>query len=78
MKLIAHDNGNGGQYWSNWYDETVYAGIAKLVKEDYVEDTSKLDFIKTTDEYNEIIKENYNNEITGDYELTLLQKRICK
>ena len=75
LKLIAHDNGNGGQYWSNWYDETVYAD-AKLVKEDYVEDTSKLDFIKTTDEYNEIIKENYNNEITGDYELTLLQREF--
>lgn len=75
LKLLAHDNGNGNQYWSNWYDETVYAD-AKLIKEDYVEDTSKLDFIKTTDEYDEIIRENYDNEIGGDYELTLLQREF--
>ena len=45
LKLRADDNGTA--WWTEWYDEAVYAD-AKLIKESYVEDTSKIDFIKTT------------------------------
>ena len=40
---------NSDSWWANWYDETVFAN-AKLIKENYQEDTSKIDFIKTIDE----------------------------
>ena len=73
LKLVADDNSDN--WWANWYDETVFAD-AKLITENYQEDTSNIDFIKTVDEYDEIIKEHYNDEITGDYELTLLQREL--
>ena len=37
LKLTADDNSDN--WWSAWYDEAVYAN-AKLIKEDYKEDTS--------------------------------------
>ena len=73
LKLTADDNSDS--WWSSWYDEAVYAN-AKLIKDDYTEDTSTVDFIKTVDEYDEIIKENYGQEISGDYELNLLQREF--
>ena len=60
-----------------WYDEAVYAN-AKLIKEDYKEDTSDIAEIKTVDTYDQQLKQNDLQEITGDYELTLLQKTVCK
>ena len=73
LKLVADDNSNN--WWSNWYDETVFAN-AKLIKEGYIEDNSDIEFIKQVAEYDEIIKNHYGEEITGDYELTLLQREL--
>ncbi len=73
LKLVADDNSDS--WWANWYDETVFAN-AKLIKENYQEDTSKIDFIKTIDEYDEAIKNHFDDQITGDYELTLLQREF--
>ena len=76
LKLVADDNSDN--WWSNWYDETVFAD-AKLIKEDYVEDTTPIDFIKTVEEYDEKLKEqSVDQEITGEYELTLLQREFVK
>lgn len=54
LKLRADDNSTA--WWAAWYDEAVYAD-AKLIKESYVEDTSKIDFIKTKGEYYKIQKQ---------------------
>ena len=69
LKLYAHNNGNAGS------DHSVYAN-AKLIKEGYVENTNSADFIKTLEEYDEIIKGYDGQEITEDYELTLLQREL--
>ena len=72
LKLYAHNNGNVDS------DHAVYAN-AKLIKEDYVEnELEPADFIKTLEEYDEIIKNKAGQEITGDYELTLLQREFVK
>jgi len=74
LKIVVDDNSSN--WWANWYDEANLAN-AKLIKEGYVEDTSTIDFIKTVEEYDEIIKTyNGNINITGDYELTLLQREF--
>ena len=73
LKLVADDNSDS--WWANWYDETVFAN-AKLIKENYIEDTSTIDFIKTVDQYDEIIKNHFGEQISGDYELTLLQREF--
>lgn len=74
LKLYAYENGNS--WYSQWYDEAVYAD-AKLIKEDYVEDTSTIDFINTIAEYDETIKKlSSTNEINNNYELTLLQREF--
>ena len=75
LKLVADDNSDS--WWSAWYDEAVYAN-AKLVKESYVEDNTPADFIKTLEEYDQIIKTNENQEIIGNYELALLQREFVK
>ena len=78
LKLVA-DN-NSPNWWAEWYDEAIYAD-AKLVKESYNEDsTSTVDFIKTVKEYDEIIKSHAQKgeEITGEYELALLQRELVK
>ena len=76
LKLVADDNSN--DWWSAWYDETVWAD-AKLIKEGYEEDTTTVDFIKTVEEYDEKIKEqSVDDEITGEYELILLQREFVK
>ena len=54
LKLRADDNSTA--WWAAWYDEAVYAD-AKLIKESHVEDTSKIDFIKTKGEYDKIQKQ---------------------
>ena len=51
---------------------------AKLVKEGYDENVSVADFIKTVEEYDEAIKSHYGEEITGEYELLLLQREFVK
>ena len=76
LKLVADENQEyAGDWWSSWYDETCFAN-AKLIKEGYEEDNSDVDFIKTVAEYDEIIKSHYGEEISGDYELTLLQREL--
>lgn len=75
LKLTADDNSDN--WWSAWYDEAVYAN-AKLIKEDYKEDTSDIAEIKTVDTYDQQLKQNDLQEITGDYELTLLQRQFVK
>ena len=75
LKLTADDNSDN--WWSAWYDEAVYAN-AKLIKEDYKEDTSDSAEIKTVDTYDQQLKQNDLQEITGDYELTLLQRQFVK
>lgn len=73
LKLVADDNSNS--WWSSWYDEAVYAN-AKLIKENYNEDTSNIDFIKTIDEYDAIIKSYTNYDIVGEYEEVLLKREF--
>ena len=74
LKLVA-DN-NSPNWWAEWYDEAIFAD-AKLIKEGYVEDeTSTVDFVKTLDEYDEIIRLHEGEEITGEYELALLQREL--
>ncbi len=72
LKLYAHSNGNIGS------DHAVYAD-AKLIKADY-EDVEKppVDFIKTVEEYDNIIKNKYGSEVTGDYELAILQRQLVQ
>ncbi|MCI8309161.1 MAG: hypothetical protein HFJ57_07585 [Clostridia bacterium] len=71
LKLYAHSNGNIDS------DHSVYAN-AKLIKEGYEENNSPADFIKTIDEYDNAIKAHYGEEITGEYELLLLQREFVK
>ena len=79
LKLVADENQEyPGDFWSPWYDETVYAD-AKLIKESYVEDTAEVDFIKTVEEYDKKIKTySVNQEITGEFEIALLQREFVK
>lgn len=79
LKLVADENQEyPGDFWSSWYDETVFAD-AKLIKEDYVEDKAEADFIKTVEEYDKKIKAySAEDEITGEYELALLQREFVK
>ncbi len=69
LKLYANSNG------SNTADHAVYAD-AKLFKEGYVEDTSTVDFIKTVEDYDKIIKgQNLSNQLSTN-ELTILQREF--
>ena len=69
LKLYAHQNRN------NTADHAVYAD-AKLIKEDYQEDTNPVDFIKTVEEYDQIIKsKNIEEQLTSN-ELTILQREF--
>ena len=72
LKLVADDNSDS--WWANWYDEAVYAD-AKLIKEDYKEDMSEINEIKTVSEYDEIIKKS-SIDVIDDFELTLLQREF--
>ncbi len=71
LKLHAHNNGNADG------DHSVYAD-AMLIKEGFVFEEKELDFIKTVEEYDQMIKTHYGEEITGEYELTLLQRDFVK
>lgn len=78
LKLVADDNSES--WWAQWYDEAVFAD-AKLITEDYEEDNSSLDFIKTVDEYDALLKEHMEKSgygITGEYESLLLQREFVK
>ncbi len=78
LKLVADKN--SPNWWAEWYDEAIFAD-AKLVKESYKEDIdSKVDFIKTLDEYDSIIRQHEQNgdKIEGEYELALLQRELVK
>ncbi len=79
LKLEAYENGN--TWWSHWDDDTVYAN-AKLIKEDYVEDSQVFDLVKTVDTYDKEIKK-YENDIKignftnlDQYRLTILQRKF--
>ncbi len=82
LKLYAYENGDS--WYSQWYDDAVYAD-AKLIKEGYtdelIEDNT---LIKPISEYDKILKE-YESDIQSgdfnkikDYELTLLQREFVK
>lgn len=73
LKLVADKNSSN--WWAEWYDEAVYAN-AKLIKEDYEEDLTPVSEIKTVEEYDAYIKEHYGEEITGEYELNILQREF--
>ncbi len=74
LKLVA--DSNSPNWWAEWYDEAIFAD-AKLIKEGYVEDdNSTVDFVKTLDEYDEIIRSYEGKEKTADYELALLQREL--
>lgn len=62
LKLVADDNSDS--WWANWYDEAVFAD-AKLVKEDYIEDTSDMEEIKTIESYDKEIKKNIKKRSIG-------------
>ncbi len=67
IRLYAHDNG------SNASDHAVW-GDAKLVKEGYSDN-----IMKTVEEYDKIIKENYQSgPVTGDLKLVVLQRNFIK
>ena len=69
LKLCASSNKN------NTADHAVYAD-AKLFKEGYVEDTSTVDFIKTVEEYDKIIRgQSLSNQLSTN-ELTILQREF--
>ena len=65
LKLVADDKASNAQ------DHSVYAD-AKLIKEGYDDSNG----IKTVAEYDQILKNYEGQEITGDYELTLLQREL--
>lgn len=70
LKLVAESGNN------NWSDHAVYAD-AKLTKEDYVEkDPQVFKFVKTVEEYDAIIKKNYNKPIKGEYEKAIYQREF--
>ncbi len=72
LKLYCNNNGN------NTSDHSVYAN-AKLYKEGYVEKpVEKVEFIKTIEEYDEILKDKTLQEQLNEYELTLLQRTLVK
>lgn len=72
LKLYCNNNGNESS------DHAVYAN-AKLIKEGHTEPEAKpIDFIKTLEEYDEIIKGYEGQEIKGDYELAVLQREFVK
>ncbi len=78
LKLVADDNSDA--WWSEWYDEAVWAD-AMLIKEGYVEDTTNVEFIKTVAEYDADIKGYYSDStynITGEYEAVLLKREFVK
>ena len=75
LKLVADDNSDN--WWSSWYDEAVYAN-AKLIKEDYQEEEVVFDDLKTVEEYDELIKNYYGQEIEGEYEELLLKREFVK
>lgn len=67
IRLYANDNG------SNASDHAVW-GDAKLVKEGYSDN-----IMKTVEDYDKIIKENYQSgAVTGDLKLVLLQRNFIK
>lgn len=66
------------QYGSATADHCVYAG-AKLYKEGYIEEEpQKLDFIKTLDEYDAILKDLTLEEQLNEKELILLQREFVR
>ena len=78
IKLVADKNSSS--WWAEWYDEAIFAD-AKLIKESYNEeedDNSTVDFVKTLDEYDEIIRKHSGEKIEGDYELVLLQRELVR
>ena len=69
LKLYANQNRN------NTADHAVYAD-AKLIKEGYDENAIAAPFIKTVEEYDEMLKKYEGQEIAGEYEKILLQREL--
>jgi len=65
------------QHGSATGDHCVYGG-AKLYKEGYTEEVQKLDFIKTIEEYDEILKNLSLEDQINNKELVLLQRELVK
>ncbi|MCI9233904.1 MAG: hypothetical protein HFH08_04820 [Bacilli bacterium] len=67
IRLYANDNGSNGNDHAVW-------GDAKLIKEDYNDNV-----MTTVEEFDKIIKENYNSgPVEGDLKLVLLQRTFIK
>ncbi len=71
LKLYCYNNGNDNS------DHAVYAN-AKLIKDGYVEQNYNVDFIKTIDQYDEIIKRKSLDQQLSQNELVLLQREFVK
>lgn len=71
LKLYCHNNNN------DTADHAVYAN-AKLIKENYVEDTTPVSFIKTLDEYDRVIKSKSLDKQLQENELVILQRKFVK
>ena len=69
LKLEALQSGNNNS------DHAVYAN-AKLIKSDYVEDTTEVDFIHPVSYYDEQLKNYSIDQILADQELLLLQRTL--
>ncbi len=74
FKIVVQDNGK-----NNTSDHSVFAN-AKLVKEGYEESETayKADYIKTLNEYDNLIKNFKGDTLTRDQELILLQRNYVK
>ena len=71
LKLYAHNNGNESS------DHAVYAN-AKLIKEDYVEDNSNVDFIKTIEQYDSLLANTNVEDALISSELVVLQREFVR
>ena len=71
LKLYANSNGNIDA------DHSVYAD-AKLIKEGFVLEEKEIDFIKTVEEYDEILRNKAPEDIVSNNELILLQREFVK
>ena len=67
LKLYAFENGNS--WYSHWYDDAVYAN-ALLIKEGYEEKEKEVSYLKTVEEYDQLIKNDENNN------LLILQRQL--
>ncbi|MCH5316260.1 MAG: discoidin domain-containing protein [Eubacterium sp.] len=73
LRLYAYCN--GGNWWSAWYDDVLYAD-AKLVKDGFVEDETPNNLIHTVEWYDTYLKQHDSND--ANYDNYLLQRELVK